>query len=75
MRPYANRSGDSGVVAYETSPASITLRFGTGGEYLYDYTRPGAAKVEKMKALAAAGRGLSTFVSQHVGDGYARKVR
>jgi hypothetical protein len=27
-----------------------------------------------MKALAQAGRGLSTFVSQHVRDNYERKL-
>jgi len=74
MPRYRNLSGGSGVVAYETTADSITLTFANGDRYLYGRDRPGVATVARMKALAKAGRGLATFVSQHVGDAYERKI-
>ncbi len=74
MPRYANLSGDSGVVAYETDADSITLTFVNGDRYLYSATRPGRATVERMKTLAKSGRGLSTFVSQQVREAYDRKL-
>ena len=73
MPRYRNLSGGSGVVAYEITADSITLTFANGDRYLYGPARPGSAAVARMKALAKAGRGLATFVSQHVGDAYERK--
>lgn len=74
MKRYANRSGDSGVVAYAIGPGSITVRFRDGGTYLYDGRLPGAAAVAEMQRLAVAGRGLSGYISQHVRGRYARKL-
>jgi hypothetical protein len=75
VKPYQNVSGDSGVTHYEVLPTAIRIRFRNGSVYVYDYTTPGKAHVEQMKRLAAAGRGLSTYISQHVSDSYARKER
>jgi hypothetical protein len=74
MPRYANLDGHSGVVAYETTPVSITLTFVNGDRYVYGPRKPGRAAVDRMKALAEAGRGLSTFVSQHVREAYERKL-
>jgi len=74
MPRYRNLDGDSGVLRYETTPDSITLTFANGKRYLYSAARPGRPAVARMKALAQAGRGLSTFVSQHVRDNYERKL-
>ena len=74
MPRYSNLSGKSGVVSYETTADSITLRFVNGDRYLYTAARPGRDAVDRMKALAKAGRGLSTFVSQHVRENYERKL-
>ena len=74
MPRYARLSGDAGVVSYESTRDSITLTFVNGDRYLYTHARPGRAAVERMKALAEAGRGLSTFVSQHVREAYERKL-
>ena len=74
MTRYRNLSGDSGILAYETSADAITLTFVGGARYRYSDVRPGRATVDRMKALAQAGRGLSTFVSQHVRDNYERKI-
>jgi hypothetical protein len=71
---YKNLSGHSGVVSYETTPDSITLTFANGSRYLYSGRRPGRAVVDRMKALADAGRGLSTFVSRDVREDYERKL-
>ena len=73
MPSYANLNGHSGVVSYETTRDSITLQFVNGDRYLYTYATTGRNAVDRMKALAKAGRGLSTFVSQHVREAYERK--
>lgn len=75
MKTYKNLSGDSGVVAYEIGKNFIRIKFeGESGIYLYDYKRPGKALVERMKELALKGKGLSTFISQHVRTNYASKT-
>jgi hypothetical protein len=74
MQRYGNLSGNSGVIAYEIAPRSITLKFGDGDTYLYSYERPGREHVETMKALATSGRGLSTYVVRHVKNNYKAKL-
>ena len=74
MPRYRNLSGHSGVVAYEMAPDAITLTFVNGDRYRYSAIRPGRNAVDRMKVLAEAGRGLATFVSQHVRDNYERKL-
>ena len=74
MPRYKNLSGHSGVVEYETTTDSITLTFTDGRRYLYTSVSVGRAALDRMLALAKAGRGLSTFVSQHVRDAYERKL-
>ncbi|MPW20130.1 hypothetical protein GCT13_25380 [Paraburkholderia sp. CNPSo 3157] len=75
MPRYRDRSGRSGVVAYETCPDAIVVGFKDGKVYLYDYATPGQQDVEKMKRLAVRGRGLSTYISQVVRDRYAKRLR
>jgi hypothetical protein len=41
--------------------------------YEYDRARPGVRHVREMTARAKEGRGLATYISQHVGSNYARK--
>ena len=74
MPRYKNLSGHSGVVAYETTTDSITLTFTDGGRYVYTSVSVGRAALDRMVALAKAGRGLSTFVSQNVRENYERKL-
>ena len=73
MKRYANISGNSGVIAYELHPDSIIVRFQDDTTYEYTSQSAGAIRLASMKRLAIAGRGLSTFISQHVRTGYARK--
>jgi hypothetical protein len=73
VKPYGNKSGGSGIVAYEIEPAAIILRF-TKGTYRYTYEKPGQFEVEKMKRLAEAGKGLASYISRFVGERYADKL-
>jgi hypothetical protein len=75
MKPYGNLSQNSGVIAYEIKPGSIVVQFEDGLKYEYTEVSAGAFAVAEMKRLAKAGQGLSTFISQHVRQGYARKFR
>lgn len=74
MKRYGNLNGNSGVIAYELAEDAITVAFTDGGLYLYDHRRPGRKHVEQMKVLAQAGRGLATYINQHVREKYARKL-
>ena len=73
MQRYHNLSRKSGVVAYAVEKGAITIQFADGHVYLYTHRSAGAANIRKMQALAERGRGLSTFVSRNVKDGYERK--
>jgi hypothetical protein len=74
MRPYRDRSGRSGVAAYEILEDGIVVAFKGGGTYRYDVHHPGRLAVAVMKRLAAEGRGLSTYITRNVGDDYAEKL-
>lgn len=75
MTPYRNFSGDSNVVSYEATEDSIHVVFNSGRyrNYLYNSIRPGKSVLERMKSLAAQGRGLNSYISSVVKDRYARK--
>jgi hypothetical protein len=74
MQRYGNQSRESGVVAYDIDAGRITVQFRNGERYLYTEDSAGAANIATMQELARAGRGLSSFISQHVHDRYARKI-
>lgn len=71
---YQSSSGDSGVVSYDIGPEFITLQFKNGVVQHYTYEKPGKEHVERMKELAKAGSGLSTYVKQHVHGDSARRL-
>jgi hypothetical protein len=75
MTPYLNLNGDSNVVSYEITATSIHVLFasGTFRNYLYDYSRPGKMMVDRMKALAAQGHGLNSYITSTVRRSYANK--
>ncbi len=73
MQPYRNRSGDSGVLAFELGDDWIGVRFRSGKTYRYTAATPGADHVAEMKRRAFAGQGLATYINQVVGDRYAEK--
>jgi hypothetical protein len=74
MELYPNRNGKSGVHAFDIAATSITVEFIGGDRYRYDYTVPGWAKVERMKLLARAGKGLASYISREIGPNYAAKL-
>lgn len=75
MERYKNLSGDSGVAAYEIRGGGIEVEFVNGSAYLYTDASAGAERIAKMRRLARLGRGLSTYISQVVRDGYAEQLR
>ena len=74
MQRYGNRSRESGVVAYDIDAGQIIVQFRNGDRYLYTEDSAGTANIARMQELARAGRGLSTYISQHVHDRYDRKL-
>jgi hypothetical protein len=74
MQRYGNQSRESGVVAYDIDAGQIIVQFRNGERYLNTEDSAGAANIARMQELARAGRGLSSFISQHVHDRYARKI-
>ena len=75
MQRYTNRSGESGVLAYELGHDWIIVKFAEGAVYRYDAERPGAAFVAEMKRLAERGQGLSGYISRAVQKNFAKKLR
>lgn len=75
MKRYRNLSGNSGVIGYEIAPDAITIEFEDGGVYRYTYQSAGRRNIEKMKTLAVAGKGLSSFIVRQVRKAYATKLR
>lgn len=73
MQRYANLSGNSGVVAYGIGRDWIDVKFQDGGTYRYTCESASALHIETMKKLALAGRGLSTYIAQHVQQCYASR--
>ena len=74
MTRYKNLEGHSGVTAYEAGPESISVQFTDDRVYLYTYKSAGKRIIEKMKGLAEAGKGLSTYISQKVRDKYEKII-
>ena len=74
MERYRNRGGNSGIVAYEKGPSSITVKFSDGAVYLYTNQSAGSTNIEYMKQLAIAGEGLNSFINRRVRKCYARKL-
>ena len=75
MTPYRNLNGNSNVVSYEATEDAIHVVFRSGAHrnYLYNSTRPGQAVVERMKALAAQGHDLNSYISTTVKSNFAKK--
>jgi hypothetical protein len=74
MKPYGNKSGISGISAYEYDDDSITIMFEDHSIYHYTYKSSGKVIIEIMKKIADNGIGLTTFINQHVRGSYAKKI-
>lgn len=75
MKRYEDITGTSGITAYEIKDESITIEFSRGSVYIYTYSSTGKRNIEKMKKLALAGKGLSTYISRNIKDKYETKIR
>lgn len=74
MKRYADRSGESGIAAYEPGAGFIVIRFKHGGTYRYDGKKPGRRQVAAMKKLAENGEGLATYINRFVRENYGEKL-
>ena len=75
MRQYGGHARKHGVVRYNLHPDSIEVEFTSGWIYQFSYAKPGALRVERMKQLAEAGTGLSTFINKYVRTRYESRRR
>jgi hypothetical protein len=66
MAKYLNRSGESGIMAYEIGDDYIKIQFKTGSVYSYSYGIAGNINVENMKILATSGSGLNSYIIKNV---------
>lgn len=66
MQTYTNRSGASGISAYEIGIDYIRIRFSTGSIYRYSYRKAGRSHVDNMKRLATVGSGLNGYINSNV---------
>ncbi len=74
--PYQRSNPNAGVLNYEIAEEAIILEFADRKfRYVYNAARPGATHVKAMQRLALAGKGLTTYVNQHVRENYAAKIR
>lgn len=74
MNTYKNLDGNSGITRYESGIDCIVVEFNYDNKYIYTYKSAGKSVVEKMKRLASAGRGLSTYISRTVREHFERKL-
>jgi hypothetical protein len=76
MKPYGDKSGNSGVLAYQIKGDQMYIIFKTEPDiiYAYNFDKPGRRHVEEMKKLAVEGKGLSTYISIYVRKNFACKL-
>jgi hypothetical protein len=75
MQKYKALNIDTGVIAYEISTDSITIKFRDGSEYLYTNKSAGKSTIAEMKLLAQKGEGLTTYINKRVREHYQSKLR
>ena len=74
LQRYRSASANSGITDFALMPNGIIVLFRNGSAYLYTDDKPGRYHVRNMHTLAAAGRGLTTYISQNVGSNYAESL-
>ncbi|WP_263384240.1 hypothetical protein [Granulicella arctica] len=75
MSPYQKHNPAAGVLSYEILENAIIIEFVDHKfRYLYNTSKPGLKHVNTMKRLALEGKGLSTYINQHVREHYAQKL-
>ena len=72
---YKNLGGASKVLRYEIRKDVVTIEFKNNSVYNYSNQSAGEENIAKMKTLATAGKGLSTFIEASLKDRFMRKIR
>ena len=73
MKPYKNLSNESGIARYEILANGIRVQWDSGAVYFYSEESTGIEHIAEMKRLAEKGRGLATYINQHVRENYEYK--
>ena len=75
MKPYQNRTGKSGIVAYDYDDTSIRVQFHDGKTYEYTIDRIGGSNLEMLKRCADAGEGLNAAINKNptIKNGFSRR--
>jgi hypothetical protein len=73
MQRYSGADRDSGIDAYEAGANFMRVRFIHGGTYLYTYRSAGKHHIDNMKTLAKSGKGLNSYINDHVREFFERK--
>ena len=72
---YDSPDSNTGVLTYELLSDAIILEFKHSPfRYLYNADAPGLTHVRAMVRLAQQGKGLSTYVNQHVREHFAARL-
>ena len=74
LQRYRSASANSGITHFALLPNAIIVLFRDGSAYLYTDSAPGKDHILNMHALALAGRGLTTYINQHVGSNFAERL-
>jgi len=74
LQPYQSKRS-SGIRFFKTGDDYIMVEFTDGKKYLYNYEKPGKQHIEKMKAFALKGEGLSTYINKYVRNNYAVQLQ
>ncbi|MBA3680902.1 MAG: hypothetical protein H0W73_07010 [Bacteroidetes bacterium] len=74
MPLYKNISKNSGIISYSSGKDFIKIVFRDGESYVYSYVSAGKQHIDKMKKLAARGKGLTTYINKYVKEKYAAKL-
>ena len=72
---YKNLGGASKVARYEITKDVVTVIFKNNSVYNYSNQSAGMDNIAKMKTLATAGKGLSTFIEASLKDRFMRKIK
>lgn len=74
MKAYKDINNDSGVIAYDYTDTSITVKFESGKVYEYQASSIGLQHLSNMKRLADLGDGLNAYIMRNpiVRNGYKR---
>ena len=73
MKRYANRSGNSGVYAYDVQPDGLVVVFTSGAKYKYFRSALGEGRYQMAVSRAVNGNGLNSYLIKSCSGTY-RKI-